>query len=101
MELTTFATNEPNEGRVDNVLIEVRPKSPSKVLEHVVLHIETVRTLKAQEIGRNRLFHLNKGCAANTSCAGCVVTNDVLLFRRAFVCHDLGYARDENSRLLL
>ena len=33
MELTTFATNDPNEGRVDNTLIDVRPNSPSKVLE--------------------------------------------------------------------
>ena len=59
MELTTFATNEADEGRVDNVLIEVRPNSPSEVLERLVLHIETVRTLTAQEIGRNRLFHLD------------------------------------------
>src|SRR5690348_169724 len=58
MQLTTFATNEPNEGRVDNVLVEVLPKSSSEVLERLVLHIDTVRTLTAQEIGRNRLFYL-------------------------------------------
>lgn len=38
----------------------------------------------------------------NMSCGegGSVVTNDLRLYRRAFACHDLGYARDENGRLI-
>jgi dTDP-4-amino-4,6-dideoxygalactose transaminase len=44
-------------------------------------------------------FQMNKNMSAGEG--GCVVTNDALLFRRFFACHDLGYARDENSRLLL
>src|SRR5262249_26697934 len=30
---------------------------------------------------------------------GCVVTNDDRLYRRAFACHDLGYARNADGRL--
>jgi dTDP-4-amino-4,6-dideoxygalactose transaminase len=38
----------------------------------------------------------------NMTCGegGCVVTNDERLYRRAFACHDLGYSRDENGRLI-
>jgi len=42
-------------------------------------------------------FQMNKNMTAGEG--GCVVTNDVRLYRRAFACHDLGYARDENGRL--
>jgi len=31
---------------------------------------------------------------------GGIVTNDPRLYRRAFACHDLGYARDANGRLI-
>jgi dTDP-4-amino-4,6-dideoxygalactose transaminase len=43
-------------------------------------------------------FQMNK----NMTCGegGCVVTNDKRLYRRAFACHDLGYTRDENGRLM-
>ena len=43
-------------------------------------------------------FQMNK----NMTCGegGCVVTNDVRLHRRAFACHDLGYARDESGRMI-
>ncbi|HUY14558.1 MAG TPA: DegT/DnrJ/EryC1/StrS family aminotransferase [Terriglobia bacterium] len=42
-------------------------------------------------------FQMNK----NMTCGegGCVVTNDDRLYRRAFACHDLGYARDQAGRL--
>lgn len=38
----------------------------------------------------------------NMTCGegGCVITNDERLYRRAFACHDLGYIRDENGRLV-
>jgi dTDP-4-amino-4,6-dideoxygalactose transaminase len=42
-------------------------------------------------------FQMNK----NMTCGegGCVVTNNSHLYERAFACHDLGYARDEQGRL--
>ena len=43
-------------------------------------------------------FQMNKNMTAGEG--GCVVTNDFRLHRRAFACHDLGYARDENGRLI-
>jgi 8-amino-3,8-dideoxy-alpha-D-manno-octulosonate transaminase len=43
-------------------------------------------------------FQMNKNMTSGEG--GCVVTNDESLYRRAFACHDLGYARDENGRLL-
>lgn len=42
-------------------------------------------------------FQMNKNMTAGEG--GCVVTNDPRLYRRAFACHDLGYARDDNGRL--
>jgi len=43
-------------------------------------------------------FQMNKNMSSGEG--GCVVTNDTQLYRRAFACHDLGYARDENGRLV-
>jgi dTDP-4-amino-4,6-dideoxygalactose transaminase len=43
-------------------------------------------------------FQMNKNMSSGEG--GCVVTNDDQLYRRAFACHDLGYARDENGRLV-
>jgi len=43
-------------------------------------------------------FQMNKNMTSGEG--GCVVTNDDQLYRRAFACHDLGYARDENGRLV-
>lgn len=43
-------------------------------------------------------FQMNKNMTAGEG--GAVVTNDSRLYRRAFACHDLGYARDENGRLV-
>jgi dTDP-4-amino-4,6-dideoxygalactose transaminase len=42
-------------------------------------------------------FQMNKNITSGEG--GCVVTSDDKLYRRAFACHDLGYARDENGRL--
>ncbi len=41
LELTTFATNRQGEGRVDNVLMEVRPKSARTVWTAPVIHLRT------------------------------------------------------------
>lgn len=43
-------------------------------------------------------FQMNKNMTSGEG--GCVVSNDTALFRRAFASHDLGYARDENGRLI-
>jgi len=43
-------------------------------------------------------FQMNKNMTAGEG--GCVVTNDMNLYRRAFAVHDLGFARDQNGRLI-
>jgi dTDP-4-amino-4,6-dideoxygalactose transaminase len=43
-------------------------------------------------------FQMNKNMTAGEG--GCVVTNNHQLYQRAFACHDLGFARDENGRLI-
>jgi dTDP-4-amino-4,6-dideoxygalactose transaminase len=43
-------------------------------------------------------FQMNKNMTAGEG--GCVVTRDLRLYRRAVACHDLGYARDEQGRLI-
>jgi dTDP-4-amino-4,6-dideoxygalactose transaminase len=44
-------------------------------------------------------FQMNKNMTAGEG--GCVVTDSDELARRIFACHDLGYARDENGRLIM
>jgi 8-amino-3,8-dideoxy-alpha-D-manno-octulosonate transaminase len=43
-------------------------------------------------------FQMNKNMTAGEG--GCVVAEDIELYRRAVACHDLGYARDENGRMM-
>ncbi len=43
-------------------------------------------------------FQMNKNMTSGEG--GCVVTNDERLYRRAFASHDLGYARDDQGRLV-
>ncbi len=43
-------------------------------------------------------FQMNKNMTSGEG--GAVVTSDSRLYRRAFASHDLGYARDENGRLI-
>ena len=43
-------------------------------------------------------FQMNKNMSSGEG--GCVVTNDTRLRQRAFACHDLGYARDDDGRLI-
>lgn len=42
-------------------------------------------------------FQMNKNMSSGEG--GCMVTNDLRLYRRAMACHDLGYARDDEGRL--
>jgi len=43
-------------------------------------------------------FQMNKNMSSGEG--GCIATNNKRLWRRAFACHDLGYARDESGRLI-
>jgi 8-amino-3,8-dideoxy-alpha-D-manno-octulosonate transaminase len=43
-------------------------------------------------------YQMNKNMTAGEG--GCLVTNDLRLYRRALACHDLGFARDANGRLI-
>jgi 8-amino-3,8-dideoxy-alpha-D-manno-octulosonate transaminase len=43
-------------------------------------------------------FQMNKNMSSGEG--GCVVTSNTRLWHRAFACHDLGYARDEEGRLI-
>ena len=43
-------------------------------------------------------FQMNKNMTAGEG--GCVVTRDKRLYQRAVACHDLGFARDEDGRLI-
>src|SRR5215469_3186489 len=43
-------------------------------------------------------FQMNKNMTAGEG--GCVVMRDLQLYRRAVACHDLGYARDDDGRLM-
>lgn len=43
-------------------------------------------------------FQMNKNMTAGEG--GCIVTHDKRLYQRAVACHDLGYARDEQGRLI-
>jgi len=43
-------------------------------------------------------FQMNKNMTSGEG--GCVVTDNLMLYRRAVACHDLGYARDQAGRLI-
>jgi 8-amino-3,8-dideoxy-alpha-D-manno-octulosonate transaminase len=43
-------------------------------------------------------FQMNKNMSSGEG--GCVATNNARLSQRAFACHDLGYARDDEGRLI-
>jgi len=43
-------------------------------------------------------FQMNKNMTSGEG--GCLVTNNERLYKRAFACHDTGYARDQNGRAI-
>jgi len=43
-------------------------------------------------------FQMNKNMSSGEG--GCLATSDTRLWQRAFACHDLGYARDADGRLI-
>jgi hypothetical protein len=56
--LTTFATNRPSEGRVDNVIAEIRPRTRPTV--HAA-HVVTVRSRRAVRTRGNAVYLDNDG----------------------------------------
>lgn len=60
----------------------------------------SIRGQKAGTFGDMAIFSFQMNKNMTSGEGGCVVTNDDQLYRRAFACHDLGYARDENGRLV-
>ncbi len=55
---------------------------------------------KVGTFGDMGIFSLQMNKNMTTGEGGCVVTNDFELYQRASASHDLGYARDENGRLI-
>lgn len=51
VDLTTFATNEPEEGRVDNVILEVRPKSARRLRAAPQVRIQTSKEMALKSEG--------------------------------------------------
>jgi hypothetical protein len=51
LELTAFATNRPGEGRVDNVIIEVRPRTAARVYAVPVVEVHAKREIGAKAEG--------------------------------------------------
>ncbi len=86
MELTTFATNEASEGRVDNVFIEVRPKSVHQVHARLVLCIDTVRSITVQSSDRTKVFHLGSETGPIF-----MVSDSQAFTMRSFSTHSTGY----------
>ncbi len=51
MEITSFATNAPGEGRVDNVLLEIRPKSATLVAAVPYVLLQTTDKIGLRSLG--------------------------------------------------
>lgn len=51
LEITTFATNEPGEGRVDNVLLEVKPRTAAELRAAPVVVLRSRRDAVAGQSG--------------------------------------------------
>ena len=76
--------------------------------EHGIFLLEDCAQANGASIGRKKVgtfgdmaifsFQMNKNMTAGEG--GCVVTRDLQLYRRAVACHDLGYARDDQGRLM-
>ncbi len=58
LELTTFATNEPAEGRVDNVIMEVWPRTLKEVHATPLLKLKTSREVKVMSEANTTAVYL-------------------------------------------
>ncbi|MFI5184354.1 MAG: DegT/DnrJ/EryC1/StrS family aminotransferase, partial [Vicinamibacteria bacterium] len=61
----------------------------------------SIRGEKVGTFGNMGIFSFQMNKNRTSGAGGAVVTNDTALYRRAFACHDLGYARDDAGRLIL
>ncbi len=79
MLLTTFATRNPGEGRVDNVLIEIRPRGSASVRVSPVVEIHSEDDFRCghdrQDGGRHQQENQQcpSGCDSIRQCAACRV----------------------------
>jgi hypothetical protein len=60
LEITTFASNRPDEGRVDNVIIEIRPKTETSVHVVPLITVKTKRKPLIKEVGKASVVTLDK-----------------------------------------
>ena len=58
LDLITFATNRENEGRVDNVIIEIRPRSGNSVLAAPLVVVQTRKELALENDSQTGALHL-------------------------------------------
>ena len=58
LELTTFATARPGEGRVDNVILEIQPRSSHARHAVPIVRVRTKREIKLQQSSGASLLHL-------------------------------------------
>jgi hypothetical protein len=72
--LLAFATNRPDEGRVDNVLLEVAPRSAGAVQVSPVMIVRTKRELKTKGQGTATLVQLDSDSAPLFALIGGAVT---------------------------
>jgi dTDP-4-amino-4,6-dideoxygalactose transaminase len=85
------------------------PKIAALAAEHGIFLLEDCAQCVGGSIGGRKVgtfgdmaifsFQLNKNFSSGE--AGCVVTNNDLLYRRALACHDSGYSRDGQEQLRL
>ena len=61
LELTTFATNRAGEGRVDNVIIEVRPRTATRVYAVPVIAVKAKREVSVKAEGAGSAVSLDGG----------------------------------------
>jgi hypothetical protein len=60
LEIITFASNRPGEGRVDNVIMEIRPKTETKVHVVPLITVKTKRQPLIKEAGKASVVTLDK-----------------------------------------
>jgi hypothetical protein len=60
LEITTFASNRPDEDRVDNVIIEIRPKTEASVHVVPLITVKTKRKPLIIEVGKASVVTLDK-----------------------------------------
>lgn len=77
LDLITFATNERGEGRVDNVILEVRPKSARRLRAAAQVRIQTAKEIAMRDDGGATQVRIGTGGALfMATSAPCRAGND-------------------------